>query len=129
MVSHHNMVLPENGDTRGGPPRPRRHWGQSPRHCVWTTQFLSNKCRCGGEQLATLCPILPARNLNLSPPAPETNALSLDQLAGQIRKLVQSTRSNTTYFTTDALFTQTLPRTDGLIQVDENSHQIICLKI
>ena len=32
--------------------------------------------------MATLCPIWPARDLNLKPPAPETNALPLDQLAG-----------------------------------------------
>ena len=33
-------------------------------------------------ELAILCPIWPARDLNLRSPAPETNALPLDQLAG-----------------------------------------------
>ena len=33
------------------------------------------------KPLATLCPIWPARDLILRPPAPETNALPLDQLA------------------------------------------------
>ena len=37
------------------------------------------KCCSGGEPLATLCPMWPARDLNLRPPAPETNALRLDQ--------------------------------------------------
>ena len=45
-------------------------------------QFFSKKCCSGGEPLATLFPILPARDLNLRPPAPEANALSFDQLAG-----------------------------------------------
>ena len=31
--------------------------------------------------LATLCPILPARDLNLRPPAPKTNALPADRVA------------------------------------------------
>ena len=53
----------------------------SPRHCALATQVLSKKCCSGGEQLATLCPIWPAWDSNLRPPAPETNALPLDQLA------------------------------------------------
>ena len=56
--------------------------GPSPRHCARATQLLSKKCRSRGESLATLCPILPARDLSLRPPAPEANALPLDQLAG-----------------------------------------------
>ena len=43
----------------------------------------SKECRSGGEPLATQCPTGPAQDLNLKPPAPETNALSLDQLAGR----------------------------------------------
>ena len=31
-----------------------------------------------------MCPIWPVRDLNLRPPAPETNALPLNQLAGNI---------------------------------------------
>ena len=56
--------------------------GPSPRHCTRATQLLSKKCRNGGEPLATLCWIWLAWNLILRPPAPETNALPLDQLAG-----------------------------------------------
>ena len=62
------------------PKRVTSLWGPSPRHCARATQLLSKKCRSGGEPLATLCPIWPARDLNLGPPAPETNALPLDQL-------------------------------------------------
>ena len=43
-------------------------------------QLFSKKCR-RGEALATLFPMGQARGLNLRPPAPETNALPLDQLA------------------------------------------------
>ena len=60
----------------------RGNSASSPRHCARATQLLSKKCRSDGEPLATLCPIWPARDLNLRPPAPETNALPLDQLAG-----------------------------------------------
>ena len=52
-------------------------------HCTRAIQLLSKKCRSGEEPLATLCPIWPARDLNLRPPAPGTNALSLDQLDGR----------------------------------------------
>ena len=58
--------------------------GPSPRHCPRETQLLSKKCHSGGEPLATLSPIWPAKDLNLRPPAPETNALSLNQLASRI---------------------------------------------
>ena len=48
------------------------------------TQLLSKKCHNGGEPLATLCPIWPARELNITPPTLETNTLPLDQLAGYL---------------------------------------------
>ena len=54
--------------------------GPFPRRCARAAQLLSKKSRSGGEPLATLCPIWPARDLNLRPPTPETNALPLDQL-------------------------------------------------
>ena len=44
----------------------------SPRHCAWATQLLLKKCRSGGEPLAKLCPIRPARDLNLKPNAVAT---------------------------------------------------------
>ena len=67
--------------TRCNTPKRVTSWrGPSPRHCARATQLLSKKCRSGGEPLATLCPILPARDLNLRPHDPETNALPLDQL-------------------------------------------------
>ena len=53
----------------------------SPRHRARATHLLSKKRRSAGEPLATLCPIRQARDLNLRPPAPETNALPPDQLA------------------------------------------------
>ena len=37
--------------------------------------LLLKKFCCGGKSLAALCPIWPARDLNLRPLAPETNAL------------------------------------------------------
>ena len=68
--------------TRCNTPKRVTSWrGPSPRHCARATQLLSKKYRSGGEPLATLCPIWPVRDLNLRPPAPETNALPLDQLA------------------------------------------------
>ena len=39
-------------------------------------------------QLATLRPLSPARDPNLRPPAPETNALPLDQLADIIIDMI-----------------------------------------
>ena len=52
------------------------------RHCASATQLILKKYTCsGGEPLTSLCPIWPVRNLNLRPPAPKTNALSLDQQA------------------------------------------------
>ena len=51
---------------------------------LWATQLLSKKCRSGSEPLATLCPICEVLDLNLRPLAPETNALPLDQLTGQL---------------------------------------------
>ena len=61
--------------------RVTRWCGPSPRHCARAKQFLSKKCRSDGEPVATLRSIWPARDLNLRPPAPETNALPLDQQA------------------------------------------------
>ena len=66
------------------PKRVTSLWGSSPRHCARATQLFSKKCRSGGKPLATLCPIWPVRDLNLRPPAPETNALPLDQLMKHI---------------------------------------------
>ena len=57
-----------------------------PRHCARATQLLSKKCCSGGEPLATLWLIWPAR-LNFRPPATETNALPLDQLAGELNEV------------------------------------------
>ena len=51
--------------------------GPSSRQNAWAAQLLSKKCCNGGEPLATLCPTWPARDFNLKPPAPETNALPL----------------------------------------------------
>ena len=65
--------------TRCSTPKRVTSWrGPSPRHCARATQLLSKKCCSGGGPLATLCPIWPARDLNLWPPAPEPNALPLD---------------------------------------------------
>ena len=47
-------------------------------HCAQATQLLSKKCHSGGEPLATLCLIWPARDLKFRPPAPEANVLLLD---------------------------------------------------
>ena len=44
------------------------------------TQLISKKCCSSDEPLEILCPNWPTRDLNLWPPAPETNALPLDQL-------------------------------------------------
>ena len=51
-----------------------------------TKSFILEKCHSDGE-LWQHCPILPARDLNLGPPAPETSASPLDQLAGLTEKL------------------------------------------
>ena len=57
--------------------------GPSTRHFVCATaQLVSKKCRSGGEPLATLCPVWQTRGVNLRPPAPVTNAVTLDQMAG-----------------------------------------------
>ena len=61
------------------PKRVTRWRGPSLRRCARATQLLSKKSRSGGEPLATLCPIWLAWDLNLRPPAPETNALLLGQ--------------------------------------------------
>ena len=57
-------------------------WGPSLRHCARATLLLVKKRGGGGESLATLRSIGTAQYLNLRPPAPETNALPLDQVAG-----------------------------------------------
>ena len=76
--------------TRCNTPKRVTSWrGPSPRHCSWATQLLSKKRRSGGNPLTTRCPISPARDLNLRPPAPETNALPLDQLAGLLTLLLE----------------------------------------
>ena len=80
--------------TRCFTPKRVTSWrGPSPRHCARATQLLSKKCRSGGEPLATLCLIWPARDLNLRPPAPETNALPLDQLAGKVANFKTSQKN------------------------------------
>ena len=53
--------------------------GPFPRHWARATQVLSKKCCSSGKFLATLSSISLAQDLNLRPPAPETNALPLDQ--------------------------------------------------
>ena len=63
--------------------------GPSPRLCAGATQLLSKKCCSGGEPLVTQCSIRPVRYLNLRPPAPEANALPLDQLAGSTMSLLR----------------------------------------
>ena len=58
--------------------------GLSPHHCTRTEQaeqLLSKKCCRGREPLAILYSIWPAWDLNLRPPATETNTSPLDQLA------------------------------------------------
>ena len=55
--------------------------------CARAAQLHSKKCRSGGEPLAKVCPIWLARDSNLSSPAPEVNALPLDQLAGHFYEL------------------------------------------
>ena len=57
--------------------------GPSPRHCARAAKLLL-KCRSSGVPLATLCLITPARDLNLGPPDPETDALPLDQQIYQL---------------------------------------------
>ena len=49
--------------------------GPFPHHCAWATQLISKKCCSGGKPFAALCPIWPAWDLNLWPPAPEVNSL------------------------------------------------------
>ena len=74
--------------------------GPSPRHCPRATQLLSKKCGSGGQPLATLCVIWPARDLNLGPPAPETNILPLDLQIDQL---------HTFFFYLDSTFMWELP--------------------
>ena len=52
------------------------------RLCAQATQLLlPKKCCRGGESLATLSSIRMARDLSLTPPAPEASALPLDKQA------------------------------------------------
>ena len=69
------------------PKRVTSRRGQSPRHRARPTH-LRRKCYSGSEPLATLCPIRPARDLNLTPPAPKTNALPLVQRYGKNDKVL-----------------------------------------
>ena len=55
------------------------------------TQLLPKKCRSGGEPLATVCPIWPIQDLNIRPPAPDTNALSHDLLLLFLTNLLPKT--------------------------------------
>ena len=49
----------------------------SPRYCTRATQLQAfEEMLQRWEPLASLCPISPARDLNVRPPAQETNALS-----------------------------------------------------
>ena len=66
------------------PKRAMSSRGPSPHHCARATQLLL-KCRSSGKQLAALCLIRPVRELNLRPPAPETNTLPLNQQAEKSR--------------------------------------------
>ena len=56
----------------------------SPCYNARERKLLSKTCCRGGEQLAAQCLIKLARDLNLKPPAPETNTLPLDQLASHL---------------------------------------------
>ena len=86
--------------TRCNIPKRVTSWrGPFPQYCARATQLLSKKCRSGGELLATLCSIWPARDLNLRPPAPETNALPLDQLTGLLFYFVPFKTTNKTSWT------------------------------
>ena len=51
-------------------------------------QLISKKCRSDDEPLAIFCPIGQARDLNLRPPVPEMNMLSLEQLACKLFHIV-----------------------------------------
>ena len=55
--------------------------GQSPCHCARAPQLLLKRYCSGGKQLATLRPIWQTQDSNLRPPAPQTKAFPLDQLA------------------------------------------------
>ena len=66
-------------------------------------ELLSKKCCSGGEPLATLCPIRPARDLNLRSSAPEMNAfLSLqlyvfDWLENRLRFVVNGCKNRSCF--------------------------------
>ena len=52
---------------------------------VDSTASFKKILHSSSEPMAKLCPIWPALDLNLRPPAQETNALPLDQLAGHFK--------------------------------------------
>ena len=58
------------------------------------TQLLSKKSHSGGEPLAPKCPIWPARGLNPRFPAPETNALPLDQQQNLLHVKINRLKQN-----------------------------------
>ena len=57
-------------------------WCLSLLHYAGQHSSFWKKCRSGGEPLVTLCPIWPARDLDLWPAGTKTSALPLDQLPG-----------------------------------------------
>ena len=66
--------------------------GPFPRHCTrQATQPLSKNFRSGGEPLATMCPIWTTQDLSLSPPAPETSALPLNEMTVSCKGIAPNT--------------------------------------
>ena len=57
--------------------------GPSLHHCALATQLLSKKTPQRWQAVGNTVTNLTGRDLNLRPPAPETNSLPLDQLAGK----------------------------------------------
>ena len=75
---------------------------------VVVDQLQSKKYCSGGEPSATRCPIWLSQDLNLRPSAPETNTLSLNQLAAwKLTKwysITQSLENNTFSATTASMY-------------------------
>ena len=88
QIFHTRSIMPKRVTSLRGP---------FPRRCFRAKQLFSNKCRTGDKPLITLCPIWPARDLNLRPFAPETNAFPLDQLAGHFGIDDRTTQSITSF--------------------------------
>ena len=65
--------------------RPTSLWGPSPRHCAWATPLFSKKCRSGGEPLAAVGPIWPARDLNSDFPVQRQTRYRLTILVSAIQ--------------------------------------------